>query len=418
MTVREPILLPTLSDTMETGHLIQWLKQPGDAVKKGEALAELETDKAVMEIEAFADGYLAGPLSAADSDLPIGTVIGYLVDVPTTVETLRATIETTDKETANKSKLPNKKTNAEIVNAEHETRTEATQSPPISIPEQHLNSSAINNTTSSNISASPYARSLAREMGQNLAQIGAGPDGIIRASQVIASVLAPPQAKLEDGPNYQLEPLTPMQRAIANNMVAAAITPTFRISARLSLESLLAQAQREKQSLTLLLARACALTVAVHPHFNAIYTSQGLAQRLQVDVGIAVDVPHGLLTPVLRDAAQRPFQALAKDWLTLKNKAMGKTHSHRLTTVDYRGATFYLSNLGMYKQISHFDAVIPLGAAAILSLGATQQDGKAEFTLSCDHRVIYGADAARFIETLAHFLSSPELITAETVDKT
>ncbi|MDX2504271.1 MAG: 2-oxo acid dehydrogenase subunit E2, partial [Gammaproteobacteria bacterium] len=89
-----------------------------------------------------------------------------------------------------------------------------------------------------------------------------------------------------------------------------------------------------------------------------------------------------------------------------------------LTPEDYRGATFYLSNLGMYKQVSHFDAVVPLGAAAILSLGAAQQDGKAEFTLSCDHRVIYGADAARFIETLAHFLSSPELITTETVDRT
>jgi pyruvate dehydrogenase E2 component (dihydrolipoamide acetyltransferase) len=407
---------------METGHLIKWLKQPGDAVKKGEALAELETDKAVMEIEAFADGYLAGPLSAADSDLPIGTVIGYLVDVPATAETVPATIESPDTEASDKKapdkiELQNQIPSAEIADTTRENTTEVTQSPAVAIPEQHLNSPVDNNKVGSNIPVSPYARGLAREMGLNLAQIDAGPDGVIRASQVIATALAGPREKLEDGPEYKLQPLTPMQRAIANNMTAAAITPTFRISAKLSLEPLGALAQREKYSLTLLLARACALTVAAHPRFNAIYTPRGLAQRQQVDVGIAVDVPRGLLTPVLRDAAQRPFQALAKDWLTLKNKAMGKTHSHRLTPEDYRGATFYLSNLGMYKQVSHFDAVVPLGAAAILSLSAEQQDGKAEFTLSCDHRVIYGAYAARFIETLAHFLSSPELITTETVDR-
>jgi len=229
---------------------------------------------------------------------------------------------------------------------------------------------------------------------------------------VLAAILAGPVPNLDASPAYHYKLFTPMYEAVANNMIATLNTPTFRVSARLLLAPLRAMAHEQQQSATLLLARACALCVQQYPHFNAVYTPRALAVRKQVDVGIGVDVPGGLLTPVLRDAAQRPLNELSEDWCILQDKIK----RNRLASNDYQGATFYLSNRGVFDQVSHFDAIVPLGAAAILSLGA-EQGGKAGFTLSCDHRVVFGADAARFLETLSGYLSSPESMDTETPDK-
>ncbi len=402
--MREPILMPSLSDTMETGHLIDWLKQPGDAVKKGEAIAEVETDKAVMDVEAFYDGYLAGPLAAADTDIPVGVVIGYIVD-SLGAEKATEKQEKQEKQKVDKAPLAKAadvgiKAPPPAVQTSTEAPAQAAKAPASAKP------MATDMTSSKHIPASPYARGLARELGIDLARLTAGPDGSIRSVQVVSAALGRVEPNLSDGPDYELHPLTPMQKAIANNMMAAATTPTFRVSARFPLAPLIALAHEEGYSLTLLLARACALTVEAHPRFNAVLTPQGLAQRQQVDVGIAVDVPNGLVTPVLRDVARRPVEELAGNWNTLKERATGKQHSQRLTPQDYRGATFYLSNLGMFSSVVHFDAVVPAGAVAILAVAAIQ-DGLVEFTLSCDHRVVYGADAARFMETLALLLGDP-----------
>jgi pyruvate dehydrogenase E2 component (dihydrolipoamide acetyltransferase) len=253
------------------------------------------------------------------------------------------------------------------------------------------------------IKASPYARGLARELGIGLQEVDSASDGVIHAPQVLAAALAGPAPNLDAGPAYRLEPLTSMHKAVANNMIATLATPTFRVSARLPLAPLRAMAHAQQQSLTLLLARACALCVQQHPHFNAVYTPSALAVREQVDIGIAVDVPGGLLTPVLRDAARRPLDELAEDWRILRDKIK----RNRLAPDDYQGATFYLSNLGVFEQVTHFDALVPPGAAAILALGA-EQDGRAEFTLSCDHRVVFGADAARFLASLSQMLDEPQ----------
>lgn len=400
--MREPILMPTLSDTMETGHLIDWLKQPGDVIKKGDALAEVETDKAVMDVEAFHGGYLTGPLAAADTDIPVGAVIGYIAD---SVVGLESEKKQGQQESAN-TPAPEK---ISPVTATKRVKTTTPSAIPAKPRIKQIASS------SSAGSASPYARGLAHELGIDLSRVTAGPDGHIRAAQIMASALNRPEPNLTDGPDYELQPLSPMQRAIANNMVATSSTPTFQVSARLPLAPLKALAHLEDYSLTLLLARACALCVEAHPRFNAVYTSQGLAQRKKVNIGIAVDVPNGLVTPVLRDVASQSVESLAKEWETLKGWASGKQHSRRLAPEDYRGATFYLSNLGMFSNISRFDAVVPLGVAAILAVAAEQDDGLAEFTLSCDHRVVYGADAARFLETLALLLSEPKAF-GSTVD--
>jgi len=409
--MRNPITLPTLSDTMETGRLIQWLKQPGDPVNKGEVLAEVETDKAVMEVEAFHDGFLTGPVAQVEEDIPVGTVIGYISDSPQQVQQDHADVtESTSvaakgeetKEAHNEHRVPPP---AEQNVTEEEPVVFATHSAsapqaPVTLP-----------IGWQGVRASPYARGLAHELGIDLHQVNAASDGVIHAPQVLSAALAGPVADLEAGPAYRYKLFTPMHKAVANSMIATLSTPTFRVSARLPLAPLTAMAREQQQSVTLLLARACALCVHKHPHFNAVYTPHALAAREQVDVGIAVDVPGGLLTPVLRDVARRPFDELTEDWRILRDKIK----RNRLAPDDYRGATFYLSNLGVFEQVTHFDAIVPLGAAAILSLGS-EQDGQAEFTLSCDHRVIFGAEAARFLETLLGYLSTPESLATESAN--
>jgi len=388
---------------METGRLIQWLKQPGDAVKRGDVLAEVETDKAVMDVEAFHDGYLTGPLAETGSDIPVGQVIAYLSDVPQQVQ--QEQLGTTEKTRA----APKV---SSVVPPTAQTVTEEKAPAPTASPEWREQTIAPALTGGQGIQASPYARGLAQELGVDLSQVDAAADGVIHAPQVLAAALAGPVPNLDAGPAYRYKLFTPMHRAVASNMIATLNTPTFRVSACLPLAPLKALAHEQKQSFTLLLARVCALCVQQHPHFNTVYTPHALAVRKQVDVGIAVDVPGGLLTPVLRNAAQRPLSELAEDWRILRERIK----RNRLAPNDYQGATFYLSNLGVFDQVTHFDAVIPLGAAAILSLGA-EQNGKAEFTLSCDHRVVFGTAAAHFLETLSAYLSNPVSMDAETTEK-
>ncbi len=394
----KPITMPILSDTMSTGKVVSWTKQPGDAVRKGEVIAEVESDKAVMEVEAFEDGYLAGPLVEPGREVAVGETIGYLSDRP-------------QQQTEKASPARTRASAAGGAAAHAESKSPEETPPPAASAAEALAEKmpALSPVTHARhgqrerVKASPYARQLAHALGVDLGRVTPTDDGVIQAAQVVAAALRPPFPDLEAGPPYRLEPLSAMQEAVADNMSATVHTPVFRVSSRLSMDPLLAQAHEQKLSATLLLARACAQTVTEHPRFNAAYTPEGLAQRERVDVGIAVDLAGGLVTPVLRDMAGRPLAELAEDWRILKEKVFRR----RLAREDYTGATFYLSNLGMFPAVDRFDALLPLGAAAILAVGAARE-GKAELTLSCDHRVVYGADAARFLESLSERLADPQ----------
>ncbi len=429
---REALTLPVLSDTMETGQLSEWLKKPGDPVKKGEAVAEVESDKAIMEVEAFKDGFLQGPLAETGRDIPVGEVIAYIADTPdTSVEapkTEQAAPQATQKlQAASQQKehsQPEEKPLIEPKTAEpktaepktaepnpvepkpneatHSTITEEAEEAEVNIPSPKAEHTA-SDGLQKGIKMSPYARGLARELGVDPNTVPAAPDGIIRSPQVIAAAMQGKPADLNYGPQWHYKLFTPTHRAIADNMIATTTTPTFRVSARLPMDKLLQTASKNTISLTLLLAKALALSVKHYPQFNAAYTPLALAQRKQVDVGIAVDVPGSLLTPVLRDVVNQPITDLSNDWKALKNKIKAR----RISASDYKGATIYLSNLGMFKVVTQFEAIVPPGAAAILAVGAIQDD-QAIFTLSCDHRVVYGADAARFLEYFSTLLEAPE----------
>lgn len=359
------ITMPALSDTMSNGRLVKWTKKPGDAIKKGEVIAEVETDKAVMDVEAFEDGYLSGPLAAEGTEAQVGDVIGYIADDRNKIESVAAA--------AVEAKRPPK--------ADVQAKA-AVEAPPVSA----VLAASMGST---------------RPSGAPRAHHAPAPRVASEAAAPVTPASAAPSA-IAAGPPYRIERASSLREAVARNMIASAAAPTFRVTAQLPLEPLARAAKEKQQSLALLLARACALTILAHPLFNAVYTPDGLARRERVDIGIAVDNGDGLITPVLRDAAGRSLAELANDWSGLREKVK----SRRLAPADYSGATFYLSDLGVFSVVDAFDSIVPIGASAILSVAASRPQG-ASFTLACDHRVVFGADAARFLETLRDQLKEP-----------
>lgn len=383
--MNQPITMPALSDTMNDGRLVRWVKKIGDPIKKGESIADVETDKAVMEVEAFHDGYLTGPLAPEGSEMHVGTTIGYIADSP------NATAQTVVAAGPSLLAMPvssNQPTMASV------SSSAAPDSPPVA-------PALARSPEPGRVRASPYARRLAQDLGVDVRQV-LSEQGDVHADAILGALHRAPTPDLSAGPPYRVERPSNVREVIARTMIGSLATPTFRVTAQLALAPLLAVSKNTGMSLTLLLARACALTIRVHRLFNAVYTPDGFALRERVDVGIAVDTPDGLIAPVIRDVAARPLSELAADWSGLHERAV----SRRLTAQDYHGATFYLSNLGMFSVVHSFDAVLPLGAAAILCVAATDAE-RTSFTLGCDHRVLAGADAARFLQTLAEWLSNP-----------
>jgi len=354
----QAITMPALSDTMSNGRLVKWTKKLGDKIKKGDVIAEVETDKAVMEVEAFQDGYLSGPLAAEGGEAPVGQTIGYIAADSAGISSVDAAAIETARPTAGNGNAAAKS---------------AAWPKPVS---------AVLAASTASLRPASWHRESPVDKTPSAAQV---------------------RSTLEAGPPYRVERASSLREAVARNMIASAAVPSFRVTANLPVAPLMAAAQARRYSLSVLFARACALTIAAHPLFNAAYTPEGLARRERVDVGIAVDHGEGLITPVLRDAAKRPLAELALDWNTLRERAKNR----RLAPADYTGATFYVSDLGVFPVVYAFDSIIPPGAAAILSIAAAGVQG-AFVTLTCDHRVVFGADAARFLETLEQQLKDPE----------
>jgi pyruvate dehydrogenase E2 component (dihydrolipoamide acetyltransferase) len=383
--MNQPIAMPALSDTMNNGRLVKWVKKIGEPIKKGESVADVETDKAVMDVEAFHDGFLAGPLAAEGSEMPVGAIIGYIAD-------------SSDATAPKANPLPDAVTQP----TQGVAKSPLSASPPPSSPAAP-SSSPPAPPVGERVRASPYARRLAQQRGVDVKEVISA-QGDTNASMGVAR--QPTRSGLAGEPPYRVERASSVREALARNMTASLAVPMFRMTARLALAPLLAVSKDTRVSLTLLLARACALTVKAHRMFSAVYTPEGFAFRERVDVAIAVDTPDGLVAPVIRNVAGRPLTELAADWHDVHEKAV----SRRLSPQDYQGATFYLSNLGMFSIVHSFDAVLPLGAAAILCVAAADGE-RTSFTLSCDHRVLAGAEAARFLQTLAEYLADPSRLT-------
>lgn len=408
---KTPVTMPVLSDTMRVGRLARWLKQPGDAVKAGDVLAEVESDKAIMDIEAYSDGFLAGPLAPVDTDLPVKSTIAWIVDQPEgemkqTEEPAPAKPESSalqaDLKDATKTNhkgtpspptspaQPDSSTRPDTTNPEIQNTIQRSNEPPSPVV-----AAALAHRTATSGTLSPFTRGLANALDVDLDQITPDAHGRIHAAQVLAAAMGTSAPHLELGPVHRIEKPSAMHAAMAEHMAQTVHTPTFHITMAVDLNPLHEAAHTTHQSLTLLIAQACARTIEKHPDFNACWTPHGLARRDRIDIGIAVDTPSGLLTPVIRDAL-RPLTELNEDWRELKTKL----DNRRLMPADYSGATFYLTNLGQFALVEQFDAIVPTGAAAILAVAAPSHDRLTRLTLTCDHRVVAGADAARFLTTL------------------
>ena len=390
------VLMPRLSDTMTEGVVGEWLKREGDAVQRGDVLAEIETDKATMELEAYDSGVLTRIIAPAGSTVPIGQPIAVIDGQAAAADT-------------------------EPGDADKASTVPADGAPGANTPTH----------PAAPVRATPLVRTLAREHGIDLAAItGTGPGGRIVRADIEAVIgrrsgaTEPPlaMAKAVGGDGDERVPLSSIRRITAQRLTESAATPHFYLTVVAdagALEKLRAEFNAEfsdtgpKISVTDLMIRACAVTLPAHPYVNSSWGGDHLVRHNRVNVGCAVATDNGLVVPVIRDADRKSLTEIAVEAHAL----VGRARAGKLTPDEMTGSTFTISNLGMYG-IDHFTAVINPPEAAILAIGALQEeavirDGKftaatrVKLTLSIDHRVLDGAMGAVFLEDLVKLLEHP-----------
>ena len=438
------ILMPALSPTMERGNLAKWLKKEGDAVKSGDVIAEIETDKATMEVEAVDDGTIAKIL------VPEGT---HDVAVNDVIAVLAGEGEDVSSAAAGKPQQPSSPPAAEPATSA------AASAPPQSPAVPSASNGAPHAAPSApahgegRVFASPLARRLAQQAGIDLGRInGSGPHGRVIARDVEQAqaggalktapaaqpaLSAPPslsdqqiRALFKDG-SYDEQPHDSMRKIIAQRLVQAKQTiPHFYLTIECNLDRLLAareqinaQAPKDKDgkpayklSVNDFVIKALALALQRVPDANVTWTEGALLKHRSSDVGVAVAIPGGLITPVVRDAHQKSLSAISHE---MKDFA-ARARNRRLKPEEYQGGSTAVSNLGMYG-IKEFAAVINPPQATILAVGAGEQravviDGKIEIatmmtvTLSTDHRAVDGALGAELLSAFKVLIEDPVMM--------
>jgi pyruvate dehydrogenase E2 component (dihydrolipoamide acetyltransferase) len=394
------VVMPALEMAQETGKLISWLKKEGESVAKGEPLLEIETDKAVMEIESPGDGVLAGIKVHAGTEVPVGRTIAWIVrpgEVPpadeVAVESGRKTSTAT--------------TASAISNAG------ASNQPPVS---------TTSTQAASAIKVSPKARRLASERGVNLADVrGSGPGGEILASDIVAaadSKSAPSFAEVNAGSpisRLMAERTTQSWTTVPHFFVVREVDASALNEARQKFGLAIEQSHQAKLTHTDLLVSLVARVLRQHPRINASWAGNGVREDSEINIGLAMAVEDGVVAPVIRNADKIGLGEIAIQRRDLTERA----RSGKLRPADIANGTFTISNLGMYG-VDAFTAIIIPPQAAILAVGAIADrvvplDGHPAIrpmitlTLSSDHRVIDGARAAEFMRDLAAAISNPQL---------
>jgi len=406
------IFMPALSSTMTEGKIVEWLKQPGDRVERGESVLVVESDKADMDVESFEAGFLGAVLLPAGSTAPVGETIGLVVETEAELENLRANGTATPSPTATPTAIA----------------PPAAVPPPTPAPEVKVEPKAeIVAVGANRVIASPRARKLAQQLGVKLEGLqGSGPHGRLVAADVekaagkvpsiapaaaSAPAVVPLPAVVVAAPG-ETKPFSTLQQAVNRNMMASLATPSFRVGYTITttkLDAFYKQVKPKGVTMTALLAKAVALTLVRHPQLNAAYSDAGTSFPTAINVAVAVAMEGGgLLTPVLAQADRVDLYSLSRNWADLVARARTK----QLKPEEYSSGTFTLSNLGMFG-VDRFDAILPPGTGAILAVGASRpvvvanSDGsiavkaQMQVNITADHRVIYGADAAAFLKDLA-----------------
>ncbi len=394
------IKMPQLSDTMTEGIVVSWEKNIGDRIERGDIVATVETDKAIMDVEVFREGYLSGPITPVDSVVPVGAPMAYLVEAAAQVvrDEAASPAAAAPKEAAAQPDAPA---------AEAESPVPARMPGLAPAPRP------------AGKQATPYARQLAAEYGVDLAALsGSGPGGVITGSDVqraaarqgrqhgapapVAAAAAPAMPEIQvPGEGRKM---TSLERAISQNMTASLTMPTFRVTVNAHPDALIRAAKKNGVSVTVAIAKACALAMQEQPRMNWAYQPvDKLVERGNVDVGMAVAADDGgLVVPVLRHCESRPLEELNQDWKDL----VAKARNRRLKPEEFSNPTFMVSNMGMLG-VDHFDAIPTPGTAAILAISAAGKEGM-PLTVTADHRVVNGAQVALYLKALKQAIEHPE----------
>jgi pyruvate dehydrogenase E2 component (dihydrolipoamide acetyltransferase) len=398
------VVMPALEMAQETGKLLAWRKKEGDRVSKGEPLLEIETDKAVVEVEAPADGILAGIKASEGADIPVGQTIAWIV----------APGEHPPTDSATSSAAP-------TARAGPHAKTEQTLQSVV-VPSASVAPPSV-------AKISPKARRLAKELGVDIATVnGSGPGGEILASDVQAAAQVPGQTAVPSAGSKlagRLEVPTSISRIMAERTTQSWTTvPHFFVSRDVDAEALNQYRERIVREIerthhvrvthTDLLVALVARVLRRHPRLNASWTSAGIRLHEHVNMGVAIAVDDGVVAAVIPNA----HTAALPDTARTRHDVAERARTGKLRPADIADATFTISNLGMY-QVDQFSAIITPPQAAILAVGGIADRVVAvhgtpavhpmmTLTVSCDHRVADGAKAAQFLSDLAEALRAPE----------
>ncbi|MDQ6710321.1 MAG: 2-oxo acid dehydrogenase subunit E2 [Candidatus Dormibacteraeota bacterium] len=446
------VQMPRLSDSMETGKILRWLKREGEEVKKGEPLVEIESDKANIEVEAYASGKLSKILVQEGDSAPIGAVIAEIggassaeppasAQPPVAAPRPQATnpqehVKQADRAAA----VP-----AAVAPAAHEEgggeqypqggsddRTEVGAAAQAAL---NLIRRPGGQANGERQKVSPVARRIAEEQGVNLDAVrGTGPGGRITKEDVEAaasrkSAGAPADSRAQAAPivgrpagEVEVVELSKMQATVAMRLAQSQFSaPHFYVTSEIAMDDAVhlrhmfneAVDKSEAISVNDLVVKAVALALTRFPQVNASWADGRIERKRDINIGIAVGLPDGLIVPVIRNADQKSLKAIAVEARQLIDRAKAK----KAGAQDYQGNTFTVSNLGMY-DVDQFTAIINPPDSAILAIGSIQdkaivRDGhvvpgkRMRVTLSVDHRVFYGVTAAQFLQEAKRLLESP-----------
>jgi pyruvate dehydrogenase E2 component (dihydrolipoyllysine-residue acetyltransferase) len=458
------VVMPKLSEAMETGKIIKWLKKEGDRVEGGDILAEVETDKADVEMEAFGAGVLRKILVPAGGQVPVGSLIAVVAEPGDDIAALLAQAPPAPAsnppaapgamaETGSPAAPPPAAIGSPAASAQSRPPGLPTPAPTVPLkvaasaptapaaptappqppaaprtlpqrPAAAVLGAGPSAPQSARVKASPLARKIAAQWGVDLSHVqGSGPGGrIIRRDVEAAASAVQSDAPAAVGAEFEDLPMSPIRATIARRMpLSKAPVPHFYVSSEVAMdrawalrEELNALEGQPKISLNDFIVRACGLALIEHPGVNASFQGETIRVFHRAHIGVAVALPDGLITPVLRDCQAKSLTQVAVEARDLAERARGR----KLKVSEMSGATFSISNLGMF-DVTEFSAIINPPEGAILAVGAVRRlpvvdasgalgvGRRMMLTLSCDHRVMDGAMGARFLQDLRRLLEEP-----------
>jgi len=436
------IIMPKMGDAMTEGKVIRWYKNAGDTVKKGEPVLEIETDKVNLDLEAEEDGVLGEHVVEPGSTVEVGGLLATLggdgAESAPKVRSKEAAKKEPSKPVApEKAEEKGSEKKPETAGGADKREAAAPAAEAAAASQATKERAGAEDDSGERLRSSPLARKMARQLGVELGEVrGSGPSGRIIAADVEGAARTSPAAgkqipfpkevsrKPSLAPVQALQkreiPLSAMRRTIAKRLAESiGSVPHFYLTVELdvteltSLRTQLGEIDGMKASVNDFVIRAVALALRHHPNVNASFGSEAITQHGEINVGVAVATPEGLITPVIRNAQTRSIPEIAAEVRALVEKVKNRT----LRPEEYQGSTITISNLGMFG-VEEFTAIINPPNSAILAVGAAISkpvvlDGQVvvrermKVTMSCDHRAIDGAAGAEFLRTLRTYVEQP-----------